>query len=203
MTIKAIETEYGGVLFRSRLEARWAVFFDALQIEWRYEDEAYTFQEWNYLPDFYLPKYGTFVEVKGDANNVTTEYLYMLGHAGHMLPGVHNSASHGPTTKGLLLLGNVPRADAYENVYHLHLSHYKGLIVQTWSFGRRDAEVHEWEPYIREIDNTHEYAVVEHLKHGKYGLWDARTSDYWQMCTSTYYAYEKAWGYRFWNPRAA
>ena len=27
--IKAIQTEYNGYLFRSRLEARWAVFFDA------------------------------------------------------------------------------------------------------------------------------------------------------------------------------
>lgn len=26
----AIQTEYNGYLFRSRLEARWAVFFDAL-----------------------------------------------------------------------------------------------------------------------------------------------------------------------------
>ena len=28
--IKAIETVYNGYRFRSRLEARWAVFFDAL-----------------------------------------------------------------------------------------------------------------------------------------------------------------------------
>jgi hypothetical protein len=28
--IKAIETSYKGYRFRSRLEARWAVFFDAL-----------------------------------------------------------------------------------------------------------------------------------------------------------------------------
>lgn len=27
--MKAIETEYNGYKFRSRLEARWAVFFDA------------------------------------------------------------------------------------------------------------------------------------------------------------------------------
>ena len=30
--IKAIETEYNGYKFRSRLEARWAVFFDALGV---------------------------------------------------------------------------------------------------------------------------------------------------------------------------
>jgi len=37
MTITAIPTEYAGCTFRSRLEARWAVFFDAMRIEWQYE----------------------------------------------------------------------------------------------------------------------------------------------------------------------
>lgn len=36
----AIQTEYNGYLFRSRLEARWAVFFDAMGIEYEYEPEG-------------------------------------------------------------------------------------------------------------------------------------------------------------------
>lgn len=53
MTIKAIETTYKGYRFRSRLEARWAVFFDALGVRWEYEPEGYDLGEagW-YLPDF-------------------------------------------------------------------------------------------------------------------------------------------------------
>ena len=39
--IKAIETVYKGYKFRSRLEARWAVFFDALGVEWEYEPEGF------------------------------------------------------------------------------------------------------------------------------------------------------------------
>ncbi len=35
--IKPIETRYAGCRFRSRLEARWTVFFDHLGIEWEYE----------------------------------------------------------------------------------------------------------------------------------------------------------------------
>jgi len=35
--IKAHETLYNGVLFRSRLEARWAAFFDIVGWEWEYE----------------------------------------------------------------------------------------------------------------------------------------------------------------------
>ena len=41
MSIKAIETEYKGYRFRSRLEARWAVFFDALGLKWDYEPEGF------------------------------------------------------------------------------------------------------------------------------------------------------------------
>lgn len=65
MTIKAIETVYKGYKFRSRLEARWAVFFDAMGIEYQYELEGFDLGEagW-YLPDFYLPESGWFVEVK-------------------------------------------------------------------------------------------------------------------------------------------
>ena len=55
--IKTIETVYNGYRFRSRLEARWAVFFDALGIKYEYEAEGYDLGEegW-YLPDFYFPE---------------------------------------------------------------------------------------------------------------------------------------------------
>lgn len=66
MTMKAIETKYKGYRFRSRLEARWAVFFDTLGIEWEYEKEGYDLGEagW-YLPDFWLPEQKCWVEIKG------------------------------------------------------------------------------------------------------------------------------------------
>lgn len=53
-TIRAIETRYAGCRFRSRLEARWAVFFDALRIEWQYEPEGFDLPSGWYLPDFLL-----------------------------------------------------------------------------------------------------------------------------------------------------
>lgn len=52
MTIKAIETRYAGCRFRSRLEARWAVFFDTLGIQWEYEPEGFETAAGPYLPDF-------------------------------------------------------------------------------------------------------------------------------------------------------
>lgn len=63
--IKAIDTPYNGHLFRSRLEARHAVYFDALNVRWEYESEGYELgQGERYLPDFYLTEYRMFAEVK-------------------------------------------------------------------------------------------------------------------------------------------
>lgn len=54
--MKAIPTEYSGWSFRSRLEARWAVFFDALEIKYEYEKEGYDLDGAGYyLPDFWFP----------------------------------------------------------------------------------------------------------------------------------------------------
>ena len=39
--IKAIETEYDGHRFRSRIEARWAVFFNAIGLKYEYEIEGF------------------------------------------------------------------------------------------------------------------------------------------------------------------
>ena len=51
--IKPIQTRYAGYLFRSRLEARWAVFFDHLKLDWAYEPEGFQLPSGTYyLPDF-------------------------------------------------------------------------------------------------------------------------------------------------------
>jgi hypothetical protein len=53
--IQAIQTAYKGYHFRSRLEARWAVFFDALGLQWEYEPEGFALPDGSrYLPDFLL-----------------------------------------------------------------------------------------------------------------------------------------------------
>lgn len=52
--IRPIATRYSGFLFRSRLEARWAVFFDKLGIKWLYEPQGFDVDGRPYLPDFCL-----------------------------------------------------------------------------------------------------------------------------------------------------
>lgn len=69
--MKAIETIYKGYRFRSRLEARWAVFFDALHLNWQYESEGFELPSGGrYLPDFKITlRKGTlWVEIKPGAD---------------------------------------------------------------------------------------------------------------------------------------
>src|SRR3546814_2967801 len=52
--IKALPSLFKGITFRSRTEARWAVFFEAIGWNWTHEKEGFDLSgEW-YLPDFYL-----------------------------------------------------------------------------------------------------------------------------------------------------
>ena len=47
--IKSKETYYDGYRFRSRLEARWAVFFNNIGLEYEYEVEGFDMEECSYL----------------------------------------------------------------------------------------------------------------------------------------------------------
>lgn len=99
--VKPIETKYAGHRFRSRLEARWAVFFDHLGVEWEYEPEGYSVAGRAYLPDFRLlslpyPRPVLF-EVKGPPID-DDDYELML----HRL-GIENVV--------LVAVGQIPRPD--------------------------------------------------------------------------------------------
>lgn len=64
-TVGAIPTTYNGTTFRSRHEAKWAVFFDELRIDWHFEPQGYELRDGTfYLPDFWLPRQQMFWEVK-------------------------------------------------------------------------------------------------------------------------------------------
>jgi len=63
--MRVIETSFDGYRFRSRLEARWAVFYKTLKITYEYEKEGYNLNGIYYLPDFWLPAQDCFVEIKG------------------------------------------------------------------------------------------------------------------------------------------
>ncbi len=65
--MKSIETRWKGYRFRSRLEARWAIFFESMDIEFQYEVDGFRLSDGAcYIPDFYLPKLHQWAEVKPD-----------------------------------------------------------------------------------------------------------------------------------------
>lgn len=99
-SIKAIETRYAGCRFRSRLEARWAVFLDALSIPWEYEPQGFELPvNGRYLPDFWLPVAEAWMEIKGHRPSASeVAKITELGHA---------VSAQGQ--KARLLVGDIPR----------------------------------------------------------------------------------------------
>jgi hypothetical protein len=135
--IPAIETRYAGCRFRSRLEARYAVFFDHLGIAWEYEPEGFETSQrltlgpekvW-YLPDFWLPTLGVYAEVK--ATLTEPECVRLLDIAASLSSsdggGCHDSGGH-----DLIVLGPVPRRSTVPARLHMH----KGcLLAARFNFG--------------------------------------------------------------------
>jgi hypothetical protein len=102
-TVKTIPTEYAGHKFRSRLEARWAVFFTHMGIPWQYEPEGYELPSGRYVPDFVIPTCGTFIEVRGDVDRVDLDNLARKAAELPRLP--QKGGERGPK---LMLLGPIP-----------------------------------------------------------------------------------------------
>ena len=64
-TFAPLRTEYNDFVFRSRLEARWAVFMDSLGVPYEYEPAGYVIDGICYQPDFWLHDQDCFMEIKG------------------------------------------------------------------------------------------------------------------------------------------
>ncbi|WP_026499306.1 hypothetical protein [Butyrivibrio sp. WCD2001] len=121
--LRAIQTEYKGYRFRSRLEARWAVFFDDCGVSWEYEPEGYDLGNGLcYLPDFLLHgvtvNHGLFkrdcdiyVEVKGVMDDIDAEKInrfYNAGYPDENQLGVSNTA--------VLVVGNIPDGESMDDI---------------------------------------------------------------------------------------
>jgi hypothetical protein len=93
-TRRGIPTLYGGIEFRSRLEAKWAAMFSALGWRWEYEPEDLA----GYVPDFVVMRPGSegplLVEVKPAYD------LAAMGAAARKI-----DASGWPATNAALIVG--------------------------------------------------------------------------------------------------
>lgn len=184
-TIRPIETRYAGCRFRSRLEARWAVFFDTLGVKWKYEPEGFIvgrgdpihtkecscdgfFLQCNcpwspgtfYLPDFYLPEHGTWVEVRGDLSKpglIKTIVDALDPWSGDNIPIPYNGTpdvyycptwcdktyhdewhndsnrNHG-TSYGILVLSDVPEPQPGISICHDFFYARKGVVREHVTF---------------------------------------------------------------------
>lgn len=109
----AIETHYRGYRFRSRLEARWAVFFDALGWAWQYEPEGFDIDGIRYLPDFYLVDAATYLEVKpGEPTEAEWRKIEALAKHRHVI-----------------VVTGMPEATDYYNMY------WDDVSGKCWRFG--------------------------------------------------------------------
>lgn len=142
MEIKPIETIYNGYRFRSRLEARWAVFFDELGVQYEYEPEGFEMASGKkYLPDFRIKFYGTrgsigepedlYVEVKGRMTRSDAERIreFCDGSGdGKMIP--------------VLVVGDIPNPEEYE-AQSDNLKSYDrmdGVDIYPWNYETIDGD---------------------------------------------------------------
>ena len=153
--IKAIETYYNGYRFRSRLEARWAVFFDAIGMPYQYEAEGYVgLNDTTYLPDFFFPTYDLYAEVKG-----TDESLRRDGKK--IAAAIDYEAT--PVSNGLIILGNIPSPELIKwgNIPMFHcLKWNKGIIDTMATFympNRRASIVVGYEEILTRVFSLHNW----------------------------------------------
>jgi hypothetical protein len=65
VTVRSIPTNYAGCTYRSRVEARWAIWFDSVGLRFQYEPQGFFIRSGAYLPDFWVEGWRMFLEVKG------------------------------------------------------------------------------------------------------------------------------------------
>jgi hypothetical protein len=142
MGIKAIETKYGGYRFRSRLEARWAVFLDEVKIEWDYEPEGLEVPTRRgtirYLPDFWLAT-GQWGEVKGFLDTDGMRRLCLLASTLARCDNGHD----------MVVMGDVPRLHSL--LWPVQLHWHGRLWAVAWDPSQTGCPMHR--PHVA-VDAT-------------------------------------------------
>ena len=136
INLKVIPTVYKGIEFRARVEARWAVVFDALGLDWVYEPEGYDDCK-KYLTDFvirnfwlYSPlgykKRDLYIEVKGSDSIDIDDYIkfYEINRS-----------------KDIIVVGSLPKGDTWEELYR----DFNKVLTQNW---REEINLHK--DYLKE-----------------------------------------------------
>lgn len=143
--MKAIETEYKGYRFRSRLEARWAVFFDACGVKWEYEPEGFDLGDGlYYLPDFLLhdvlfrdkaDPHDLWIEVKGQMTDEDAEKIIKFANL-HYDEEAYDFIVSNP----ILVVTNIPVRE-YIGYDVQYLTYYEGNPPYPFDFELIDGDL--------------------------------------------------------------
>lgn len=192
--LKAIQTEYKGYLFRSRLEARWAVFFDSCGVKWEYEPEGYDLGDGiHYLPDFLLHgvtvNHGYFrkncdiyVEVKGKMDDADAEKINRFYTAGYP-----EDSDWGVSGGAVLVVGKIPEGEDMRDILD---------SMQEQSYSGHEAWPNYYNFATIDGDNFAAYPGVD--KKGVFNLFGDDSNYLWSMDSlATERAYRSARQARF------
>ena len=149
--IKAIETVYKGIRFRSRLEARWAAMFDLLDWRWEYEPVDLL----GYIPDFVLrfPAGPVLVEVKPlfDANEMLHDrentIIRKIDQSGWETENHNSALIVGATWNPSGACGNWhPTAGALRQRYEVSTNGKSWIEQEIWvqELGRNGYRAEQW-----------------------------------------------------------
>lgn len=132
MSLKSIDTRYAGCLFRSRLEARWAVCFDHLGIAWDYEPQGFEVTRritdvgsdgtFRYLPDLWLSDVDCWGEVKGSLDR--KEAVRLIDAAASLSSNDGGGCGSG---HDLVVLGPLTNGQVTGSPIRLHM--HKGDLI--------------------------------------------------------------------------
>lgn len=179
---KAIQTEYNGFLFRSRLEARWAVFFDACGVNYEYEPEGYRLNNGLlYLPDFLLHDVDgrdggdLFVEVKGHMTETDAQKINCFVNM-----GFPDTDTFGKSETATLVVGTIPDGDDIDDIIRDIGDRAYSSDNITWPY----------EFNFETIDGDHFAAYPGINKNGYFELFG---DDYSYLCDMDEVATEKAY----------
>jgi hypothetical protein len=158
------------------------VFFTEAGIPWEYEPQGFVIDKRPYLPDFYLPECGTWIEVKGQPQH--SDEINFLNRASAQLPrSKFDGCEWGPA---LMLVGpipaliNTPWGEAREigwNSFPSFTGYGFGLYPKnrrpwflTYWLSDRNLHVFEWDEFMKpEIANAYRAARSARFEHGEQG----------------------------------
>lgn len=166
--IKAIETRYRGYRFRSRLEARWAVFFDYLGLTWEYEKQGFSINGQAYLPDFWIKNWNAWVEIKPQDGTQQGHYLCLGLSKEYKVVLARGNPWRGEHSMTIYSRGDVMTTGRLECI---DMEVEDDFLVGIGVVGsNKTILLHNIEPWEDKIlDEAFEAACHARFEHGEYG----------------------------------